>query len=151
MDKTFHITTFGCQMNEHDSEIMAGMLTEMGYTEGAERRDADLEIINPCSIRDNADKRFFSTFSDRGRLKKMQNMSSDQIKEKYSFNTFVVAMLVQSTFGAGKRLKKKLTDEIDVNDPKVREEMKKIFRELCFLNGINPENMADIDNTSALG
>ena len=99
----------------------------------------------------NADKRFFSTFSDRGRLKKMRNMSSDQIKEKYSFNTFVVAMLVQSTFVAGKRLKKKLTDEIDVNDPKVREEIKKIFRELCFLNGINPENMADIDNTSALG
>ena len=81
----------------------------------------------------------------------MRNMSSDQIKEKYSFNTFVVAMLVQSTFVAGKRLKKKLTDEIDVNDPKVREEIKKIFRELCFLNGINPENMADIDNTSALG
>ena len=99
----------------------------------------------------NADKSFFSTFSDRGRLKKMRNMSSDQIKEKYSFNTFVVAMLVQSTFVAGKRLKKKLTDEIDVNDPKVREEIKKIFRELCFLNGINPENMADIDNTSALG
>ena len=45
----------------------------------------------------------------------------------------------------------KLNKAINTNDPKVREATKKIFRELCFLNGINPENMADIDNQSALG
>lgn len=67
MNKKFHITTFGCQMNEHDSEIMAGMLLEAGYEQVSQRKDADIVIINTCSIRDNADKRFFGTL---GQLKK---------------------------------------------------------------------------------
>ena len=46
MSKTFHITTFGCQMNEHDSEVMAGMLLEKGFEPVKERRDADVAIIN---------------------------------------------------------------------------------------------------------
>jgi hypothetical protein len=40
--KRFHVTTFGCQMNEHDSERMRGMLEALGYEESAERADADL-------------------------------------------------------------------------------------------------------------
>lgn len=67
MEKKFHITTFGCQMNEHDSEIMAGLLIERGYTQVKERKDANVVVINTCSIRDNADKRFFGTL---GQLKK---------------------------------------------------------------------------------
>ena len=66
MDKTFHITTFGCQMNEHDSEIMAGLLTDLGYERKEERKDAEVLIINTCSVRENADKRFFGTL---GQLK----------------------------------------------------------------------------------
>ena len=50
MKKTFHITTFGCQMNEHDSEVMAGMLLEKGFEAVKERKDADVLIINTCSI-----------------------------------------------------------------------------------------------------
>lgn len=57
--KTFHITTFGCQMNEHDSEIMAGLLLEKGYEQAKDRSSADIVIFNTCSIRENADKRFF--------------------------------------------------------------------------------------------
>lgn len=64
--KTFNITTFGCQMNEHDSEIMAGMLIEKGYEHTADRSKADIVIFNTCSIRENADKRFFGTL---GQLK----------------------------------------------------------------------------------
>lgn len=64
--KTFNITTFGCQMNEHDSEIMAGMLIEKGYKQIADRSKADIVIFNTCSIRENADKRFFGTL---GQLK----------------------------------------------------------------------------------
>lgn len=64
--KTFHITTFGCQMNEHDSETLAGMLIEKGYVPAAERKDANIVIFNTCSIRENADKRFFGTL---GQLK----------------------------------------------------------------------------------
>ena len=65
--RKFHITTFGCQMNEHDSEIMAGMLSEKGYEQASSREEADIVIFNTCSIRENADKRFFGTL---GQLKK---------------------------------------------------------------------------------
>lgn len=67
MSRTFHITTFGCQMNEHDSEIIDGLLTERGFSIVKERKDASIVIINTCSVRDNADKRFFGTL---GQLKK---------------------------------------------------------------------------------
>src|SRR3954453_15123885 len=56
--KTFHVTTSGCQMNEHDSERMKGMLESLGYSEVAERGDADLILFNTCSIREKADSRF---------------------------------------------------------------------------------------------
>ena len=67
MEKSFHITTFGCQMNEHDSETLAGMLLERGYVQAKERKDANIVIFNTCSVRENADKRFFGTL---GQLKK---------------------------------------------------------------------------------
>jgi tRNA-2-methylthio-N6-dimethylallyladenosine synthase len=56
--KRFHVTTFGCQMNEHDSERMKGMLESLGYAEAPERDDADLILFNTCSIREAADSRF---------------------------------------------------------------------------------------------
>src|SRR3954462_7959440 len=56
--KRFHVTTFGCQMNEHDSEHMKGMLQQLGYTEAATRQEADLILFNTCSIREKADDRF---------------------------------------------------------------------------------------------
>lgn len=70
--KTFHITTFGCQMNEHDSETLAGMLIEKGYEPAAERKDANIVIFNTCSIRENADKRFFGTLGQLKRRKTEQ-------------------------------------------------------------------------------
>lgn len=74
MEKTFHITTFGCQMNEHDSEVMAGMLLEKGFTPVKERKAADVAIINTCSVRENADKRFFGTL---GQLKRRKTENPD--------------------------------------------------------------------------
>ncbi|MBR4861940.1 MAG: MiaB/RimO family radical SAM methylthiotransferase, partial [Firmicutes bacterium] len=67
VNKTFHITTYGCQMNEHDSETMAGMLLERGYTRAEDQKSADIVIFNTCSIRENADNRFLGTL---GQLKK---------------------------------------------------------------------------------
>ena len=67
--KRFHVTTFGCQMNEHDSERMKGMLTSLGYTEAAERDDADLILFNTCSIREAADNRFIAHLGQAKRLK----------------------------------------------------------------------------------
>lgn len=72
--RKYNITTFGCQMNEHDSETIAGMLREEGCTETDSRSGADIAVINTCSIRENADKRFFGTL---GQLKKTKEKNPD--------------------------------------------------------------------------
>ena len=67
--KRYHVTTFGCQMNAHDSERMKGMLESLGYAEAATRADADLILFNTCSIRENADNRFVAHLGEAKRLK----------------------------------------------------------------------------------
>ena len=67
--KTYNIITFGCQMNEHDSETMAGLLRREGCRPVEDRAEADIVIINTCSVRENADKRFFGTL---GQLKEQK-------------------------------------------------------------------------------
>lgn len=67
--KSFFVQTFGCQMNERDSETLAGMLAEKGYIENSERNNSDIIIINTCSVRENADKRFFGTLGQLKRVK----------------------------------------------------------------------------------
>ena len=68
--KRYHLTTFGCQMNEHDSERMKGMLESLGYAEALERSEADLILFNTCSIRESADSRFISHLGEAKRLKR---------------------------------------------------------------------------------
>ena len=68
--KRFHVTTFGCQMNEHDSERMKGMLESLGYAEVPDRADADLILFNTCSIREKADERFTSHLYEARVLKR---------------------------------------------------------------------------------
>ncbi|HEY5260500.1 MAG TPA: tRNA (N6-isopentenyl adenosine(37)-C2)-methylthiotransferase MiaB [Solirubrobacteraceae bacterium] len=70
--KRYHLTTFGCQMNEHDSERMKGMLDSLGYDEVAERGEADLILFNTCSIRESADSRFVAHLGEAKRLKREQ-------------------------------------------------------------------------------
>src|SRR5690349_21532408 len=69
MAQKFHVTTFGCQMNVHDSERMRGMLASLGYEEAAERGEADLILFNTCSIRESADNRFIAHLGEAKRLK----------------------------------------------------------------------------------
>jgi len=68
--KRFHVTTFGCQMNEHDSERMKGMLEALGYREVPDRGDADLILFNTCSIREKADSRFVAHLHEAKVLKR---------------------------------------------------------------------------------
>ncbi len=58
--KSFFIKTFGCQMNDRDSEIMAQLLSETGYVETSETATADLVILNTCSIRAKAEQKVMS-------------------------------------------------------------------------------------------
>jgi tRNA-2-methylthio-N6-dimethylallyladenosine synthase len=66
----YHLTTFGCQMNEHDSERMKGMLDSLGYEEAASRAEADLILFNTCSIREKADERFIAHLQEARALKR---------------------------------------------------------------------------------
>src|SRR5208283_3717645 len=68
--KRYHLTTFGCQMNEHDSERMKGMLESLGYAEAPARAEADLILFNTCSIRESADSRFIAHLGEARRLKR---------------------------------------------------------------------------------
>jgi tRNA-2-methylthio-N6-dimethylallyladenosine synthase len=68
--KSYHLTTFGCQMNAHDSERIKGMLESLGYGESADRAGADLILFNTCSIREAADSRFVAHLGEAKRLKR---------------------------------------------------------------------------------
>ncbi|HZN90339.1 MAG TPA: tRNA (N6-isopentenyl adenosine(37)-C2)-methylthiotransferase MiaB [Thermoleophilaceae bacterium] len=70
--KSYHLTTFGCQMNEHDSERMKGMLESLGYREAPARDGADLILFNTCSIREKADNRLVGHLGEAKRLKAEQ-------------------------------------------------------------------------------
>jgi tRNA-2-methylthio-N6-dimethylallyladenosine synthase len=68
--RSYHLTTFGCQMNEHDSERMKGMLESLGYGEAGSREEADLILFNTCSIREKADNRLLGHLGEAKRLKR---------------------------------------------------------------------------------
>src|ERR1017187_10501544 len=70
--KRYHLTTFGCQMNQHDSERIKGMLESLGYAEADSRASADLILFNTCSIRESADSRFVAHLGEAKRLKREQ-------------------------------------------------------------------------------
>ena len=68
MPRTYFIRTFGCQMNEHDSERLAGLLVADGLHPASSMEDADVVVLNTCCIRENADQRLYGTL---GRLKEL--------------------------------------------------------------------------------
>ena len=68
--ETYHIVTYGCQMNAHDSETLAGMLESMGMTEAQDRTQADLVLFNTCCVRDNAERRALGNVNWLKELKK---------------------------------------------------------------------------------
>jgi tRNA-2-methylthio-N6-dimethylallyladenosine synthase len=72
--KSFHIITFGCQMNEHDSERMAGILKGQEYVQANDAATADVIILNTCSIREKAEQKFYS---ELGRLRSLKQERPD--------------------------------------------------------------------------
>ena len=66
---TYHVKTYGCQMNEHDSEFIEGLLESIGFTKEDEMEKADVVILNTCSIRENAHNKAFGML---GRLKHLK-------------------------------------------------------------------------------
>ncbi len=60
MAGTYYIKTFGCQMNEHDSQRMSAILEEEGYTAASQPGEADLVLLNTCSVRHNPENKVYS-------------------------------------------------------------------------------------------
>ena len=76
MSKNYYIITYGCQMNEHDSENIAGMLEALDYSHTPNPEEADVVVMNTCSVREHADKRFFGML---GQFKKQKKNNPDFI------------------------------------------------------------------------
>lgn len=74
--KKFLIRTYGCQMNEHDTEVMAGLLTDMGYQSTDNTNEADVILLNTCAIRENAENK---VFGEIGHLKPLKLENPDLI------------------------------------------------------------------------
>lgn len=115
--KTYHIETFGCQMNTRDSEKISGILKQIGYVE-TDSEQADFVLYNTCTVRENANNRVYGRLGNLGRLKKsnpgmliaicgcmMQEATAvEKIKTSYRFvdiifgthNIFKLAELLQT-------------------------------------------------------
>lgn len=68
--KRYHVTTFGCQMNAHDSERIKGMLESLGLGEAVSPEEADVVVFNTCTVREKPDQRFAAHLAQAGALKK---------------------------------------------------------------------------------
>ena len=102
---TYHVRTFGCQQNEADSEVIAGMLTAAGFEETNKYETADITVINTCSVRENADNHLFGHLGilktlyrkNKSRLTVLcgcmftQKHHVDKIKKSYSFVNLIFA------------------------------------------------------------
>ena len=61
--RTYQVRTYGCQMNVHDSERLAGLLEAAGYQRAADGADADVVVFNTCAVRENADNKLYGNLS----------------------------------------------------------------------------------------
>lgn len=103
MEKYYHIHTYGCQMNVHESEKLAGILNKLGYTETPDQTQASVIVFNTCCIRESAEQHVYGNIGALKPLKKknpdmiiavcgcmsQQKSSADFIKEKYPFVNIV--------------------------------------------------------------
>lgn len=149
---TFHVTTFGCQMNARDSEKLRGILLKCGYTE-SDSEDADLVLYNTCTVRENADNKVFGRLGVLHGYKKknphmmiglcgcmaQEDVVIEKLKKSYPFvdivfGTHNVYMLAEILF-------ERLTSEKEIID--VRQKADRIVenlpleRKYSFKSGIN--------------
>ena len=121
--KTYHVVTFGCQMNARDSEKLAGILERIGYVE-TDTEDADFVIYNTCTVRENANLRVYGRLGQMKRTKQrhpdmlialcgcmmQEPLVVDKIRKSYrhvdiifgTHNIFKLAELIQTRLNTGK-------------------------------------------------
>ena len=151
--RKYNIITFGCQMNEHDSETISGMLRDMGCREVATPQESDITIINTCSIRENADKRFFGTLGQLKKIKEkdpgyvacvcgcmmQQQRIVDQVKGKYPWvdvifgthNIHRLPRLLEKVYGEKQKVAEILPDSDVIVEGLPA---KRLYRHKSFVN-----------------
>lgn len=153
--KKYFINTYGCQMNVHESEKLAGILTERGYAECESEADADVVVFNTCCIRDTAERRALGNIGVIKGLKRQkpslvvavvgcmpqQEGVSDSIREKYPYVDIVL----------GTRNISSIADEIDkvlISRKNLKKRSDKKYR--CFDNGFPDEYLSIDERTPVL-
>jgi len=68
----YYILTYGCQLNENDSEKLCGMLEEMGYEKTEDINLADIYVMNTCCVRENAEEKVFGKLRRAGKIKRKE-------------------------------------------------------------------------------
>lgn len=118
--RKWHMSTYGCQMNEHDSEMLISMLESMGYIQALSEDEADLVIYNTCAVRENAELKVYGNLGHlKNKKKRNPNMKIvvcgcmmqqahvvEEIKNKYSHvdlifgthNLYKFPQMLSSTF-----------------------------------------------------
>ncbi len=134
--KKFFLKTYGCQMNEHDSEALRAMLIELGFSETDDYENCDLILLNTCSIRENAHNKAFGML---GRIKHLKQTKKDllvgicgcmaqekvvvdEILKKYKHVNFVfgthnidhLPRLVDKAYNSGKQEIEVYSEELDL-------------------------------------
>ena len=130
--QTYSIITMGCQLNENDSEKISGMMTDMGYSEIDDYKNADFIIYNTCCVRENAEERLFGevgeikTIKDKrdvilavGGCMMQENVILDKIKQSYPyidiiFGTHTIQKLPQDIYELLSK-KKRVRDILDID------------------------------------
>lgn len=128
----YHIVTFGCQLNENDSEKIAGMLEELGFIKAEKMTDANLVVFNTCCVRENAEERLFGKIGEMKNLKKSKDLilaiggcmmqeeaMVEKIKKSYPyvdiiFGTHTIQNLEEAIYRVILE-KKKVRDVVDID------------------------------------
>lgn len=146
MEKFYYINTYGCQMNVHESEKIAGILEEKGYRAADSEDKADIIVFNTCCIRDNAEKKIFGNIGDVKKLKKanpnliiavvgcmsQQKGIAEKIKENFPFVNIVLGTSNFSNLSGAideinSKQKKRITEICNEESPEIDENIP-IFR-----------------------
>ena len=141
MQEKYHIVTYGCQMNVHESEKIAGILRGLGYTESSCLEEADIIVFNTCCIRENAENHAFGNIGALKKLKKQkpnlliavggcmtqEKGKTDVLKKKFPFIDIMFGTLNLDDFGTlvlRKKAQKKKVIEIREKEGEIVETTK---------------------------
>lgn len=155
-NKSYYIFTYGCQGNEADSEVMAGILEEIGYTLSTDSMNSDLVILNTCAIRENAEQRIWGVLGQlKGRKRENPNMlvgiagcmpqeenATNKILESYDFIDLVIGThnknhlpkLIYEAYMSKAKVVEVISSEGEIleNAPKVRQSHHKAWVNIMY-------------------